>query len=436
MRSIEISEPGEYWCAVWENPACPDTAWIEVIEETPPQPEIIAPEYLCAGETIELTTNNEYASYLWSNGETTRTIEIDQPGEYSVEVTDTNGCTGSASIDIIEKNVAIDGIEDQIFGDVYISQSDNKQIVLTNESENTVIIDRIYPEPNITVLSIHTDKQLPAELQEEEQIIITADFAPTEEKQYEVIINIEVNDPCEFADSFIISGVGIKIPAKSIVWLPDTTARPGEKLYIDLKANIEDFDPAINPVGYTAEVAYDSRFFSIEAPNPEIYDSEIMNSEQTLYLKKDNINLHEGENVLARIHGMALLPDGERTPLIIKDFRWSNEGIETETQNGSLSIIGVCAPGLRAVHGPNLESIELYPNPTSGEITIKTIANNKLSAHIKLINTLGKELLSNNINISSGAHEQKISLDNVPSGMYLFVINIGGRDYSWKVVRE
>ena len=43
-----------------------------------------------------------FASYLWSTGETTRTINIHDAGNYSATVTDSNGCEGNDQITITE----------------------------------------------------------------------------------------------------------------------------------------------------------------------------------------------------------------------------------------------------------------------------------------------------------------------------------------------
>ena len=47
---------------------------------------------LCNGSNINLTVASGFSSYSWSNGSTTDTTNISTPGEYTVTVTNTNGC--------------------------------------------------------------------------------------------------------------------------------------------------------------------------------------------------------------------------------------------------------------------------------------------------------------------------------------------------------
>ena len=60
-----------------------------------PEPVITGQSTFCNGETVALTTQN-FDNYLWSNNTVQSGINIQTPGNYSVTVTDTNGCTGSA----------------------------------------------------------------------------------------------------------------------------------------------------------------------------------------------------------------------------------------------------------------------------------------------------------------------------------------------------
>ena len=48
---------------------------------------------------------NDY-TYLWSNGEITESIEVNQPGEYTITVTNTGGCSKSRSITVEASNIA------------------------------------------------------------------------------------------------------------------------------------------------------------------------------------------------------------------------------------------------------------------------------------------------------------------------------------------
>lgn len=50
----------------------------------------------CAGGSVTLTSSNG-AAYLWSNGETTASIQVSDAGSYTVSITDASGCSSAAS---------------------------------------------------------------------------------------------------------------------------------------------------------------------------------------------------------------------------------------------------------------------------------------------------------------------------------------------------
>lgn len=53
------------------------------------------PNFKCTNDLTTLSIGN-YATYLWSTGEVTPTIDVNQPGYYSVIVTDDDGCSSSS----------------------------------------------------------------------------------------------------------------------------------------------------------------------------------------------------------------------------------------------------------------------------------------------------------------------------------------------------
>lgn len=64
-----------------------------------------AAQTVCANEPVLLDAGAGMTAYQWSNGETTQTIEVTQPGLYEVTVTGSNGNTNTASVQINHLNL-------------------------------------------------------------------------------------------------------------------------------------------------------------------------------------------------------------------------------------------------------------------------------------------------------------------------------------------
>jgi len=74
----------------------------------PALPATITPTYCLPSGLVRLTANTS-ASYLWSTGETTSSIEVDQAGLYSVQVFNATGCSSSASFQVATELVTNGG---------------------------------------------------------------------------------------------------------------------------------------------------------------------------------------------------------------------------------------------------------------------------------------------------------------------------------------
>lgn len=95
-QQVMIHTAGSYSVTVTDSMGC---TWrseaIDVTVRMPPVPRIVPGDslWLCAGESRELDAG-AYASYRWSNGERSRRITVSAPGDYWVDVVDSNGCRG------------------------------------------------------------------------------------------------------------------------------------------------------------------------------------------------------------------------------------------------------------------------------------------------------------------------------------------------------
>ncbi len=74
-----------------------------------PEPNVVIDADYCAiPGYVELSVTESYVDYLWNTGETTPTIKVNLVGEYSVTVTDANGCTGTGSL-IVSNELVVNG---------------------------------------------------------------------------------------------------------------------------------------------------------------------------------------------------------------------------------------------------------------------------------------------------------------------------------------
>jgi hypothetical protein len=105
-QSLTIAASGTYSVTVTSPDGCQNTDAVLVTIGSPPMVDL-GPDLTECDETT-LTAGLSGASYLWSTGQTTASITIQDSGWYAVEVTNAQGCSGSDSIlvNIIQSPVA------------------------------------------------------------------------------------------------------------------------------------------------------------------------------------------------------------------------------------------------------------------------------------------------------------------------------------------
>jgi len=99
-ESISVSTAGTYSVTVTNAENCTDVAEVDVVVNPLPTASIAGELTICEGDNTTLTASGG-TSYLWSpGGETTASIDVTAAGNYSVVVTDDNGCEDNASVDV------------------------------------------------------------------------------------------------------------------------------------------------------------------------------------------------------------------------------------------------------------------------------------------------------------------------------------------------
>ncbi len=124
-----IFEPDTYYVTVSNANNCTAIDSFLVTESPSIDLKIVGNTALCEGESTILRADDDYDSYEWSTGETTSTIPVNSAGNYTLTVTDAAGCTGEATIAVIENDILFP----QIVGDDFICQSSFTLISADND---------------------------------------------------------------------------------------------------------------------------------------------------------------------------------------------------------------------------------------------------------------------------------------------------------------
>ncbi len=101
--SVVVYEPGLYVVTVTNAIGCTGTSLINVENgDVNGLGVTVTQNAICVGQLDTLTAvGNNFTTYKWSSGQTTKRIIISQPGTYTVTVTNIAGCTGTASVTIL-----------------------------------------------------------------------------------------------------------------------------------------------------------------------------------------------------------------------------------------------------------------------------------------------------------------------------------------------
>jgi gliding motility-associated-like protein len=97
-ESIEVNETGTYSLLVTDQNGCVFTDTIFVVGDWPIFDIINDTINFCFGDPAQLTGPEGFDNYAWSNGSTSKSIQVNETGLYLLTITDINGCTFSDSI--------------------------------------------------------------------------------------------------------------------------------------------------------------------------------------------------------------------------------------------------------------------------------------------------------------------------------------------------
>ena len=95
-QTIDVNQTGTYTVTVTDLSGCSGTDEVTVTVNQNPVPNITGNLTFCEGSSSNLSVETTFATYAWlPNNETVSSITVTNSGDYTVTVSDANGCTGT-----------------------------------------------------------------------------------------------------------------------------------------------------------------------------------------------------------------------------------------------------------------------------------------------------------------------------------------------------
>ncbi|MCI5056882.1 MAG: S8 family serine peptidase [Flavobacteriales bacterium] len=125
--SIIAGTSGNYSLTVTDAAGCTNSDDINVILASPPTINLGNDIFACGALSNTTLDAGTGYTYSWSNGSTDQTIQINQPGTYSVTITDGFGCTNNDDIAVneIDNSLDIGGDIEECEGETVILNAGN-----------------------------------------------------------------------------------------------------------------------------------------------------------------------------------------------------------------------------------------------------------------------------------------------------------------------
>ena len=390
---------------------------------------------MCEGETITLTSSveNSTMEYLWSNGMTTSSIEVNEPGTYYVEVTSECGSNISESIEVTTTAVLSPESEEVTVeeGEIAILNAtgagnifwidNNGELVGTGESFTT---PELFEDTSYFVY-------------QEQEIIPAPEYLSTG----------EVDHLCDGGGSCDYSGTvyngGLRFEAVNDFTLNSV------KVYAGL-AGTRTFELR----NTSLDVIYESTTLNI--PESEENGFEVVLNwlvpagEYIITTNSDLNNQNFGDNnpLLKRTTGgLATFPHTIENIINISEGYYNNEGnningagfstsyyyyfydwkIDNEWGIGEVSCISEQTEVEVFVNINNTNIIEensidfsIFPNPANKQLNLKPESNFNESVSIYILNEVGEEI--EKFKIENFKNEIEFDIEKYSSGLYFIKV--------------
>ncbi|MCX6154875.1 MAG: hypothetical protein NT007_12025 [Candidatus Kapabacteria bacterium] len=430
-NSTQISSPGAYSVTVTNDFDCSKSLDF-VVNAHDVAPIIDGSDVLCAEGENKLSVTEAFSSYSWTNGSTNRSIYVNQPGIYSVIVTDTSGCTGAATINVRAASNALITPLTIDFSNQIINTNAEFETYLRNIIGSDVHIISISTKRNLNEYTIICNPSLPATIRKNDSLQLKILFNPNSFSNFNDTLIIAVDAPCP-------NIYKIPIFAKSYsatVFFPDTVSKPSSDnfsipLYLSIAYDSSVSSPISNCKGYYIKFHFNQMaFIPSEIQRNLIITKNIDGQTRIIEMSTDTCNQYIPANdfganyIIGFLDGNVVFSDVKYTPIVIDSFYWHENNLITSKRDGSLRILSVCAEQVLKFEIGGINNFSIINVSYKIEIEIQTKEGGEFNWGI--YDLLGNMIKSDRLFIDKSEtynkYSKSVNIEELASGTYIIQI--------------
>lgn len=336
---------------------------------------------ICEGDTLVLDAGGGFDTYNWSNGATTRTIEVFSAGTYSVTVAG-SGCSGTS----LPIGVAI----------------------------------RPRPVPTITVNGT-TLESSPAVSYQWYIDGVRVQLGVGRQLQISTVgtYTVEVTDTngcAGISPPFLTGGA-------NIVSLPAVSGAPGDTVDVALVIEKIGNDPLTVAKEFTTAISFNRSLLIPISITGATWTASATADSSTLELVGSRKNVTNDTLVTMRFQVM--LGDADITVMNISNFQWLDAVANVTTTNGSFTLVGICRAGatrlLRSGGSFGLRTVS--PNPVDATATIEFDVIEEGPTRLILRNMLGQPVVTIvDEPLAPGRYVAHLKSHGIAAGLYYCIL--------------
>lgn len=453
---------------------------------------------LCVGQSVDLSISIFGSSFIWSNGETTSTITVSEPGLYTAIAYDANGCAGNSNAitvavnsDVQTPTVSVNGALDFCEGmSVQLTASEGASYMWSN-GEETQTINATLPgeytvqveggcgmaESAVTTVVVYDAPAAPTAIDVNiDATGLTADLTATGSnlQWYDVATG---GSPIGSGSSFVTPTI---TASPTSFWVEDVatfggTEGVGGKLVNSAGSYFANTPTNFNKFDALEDVIIDSVFVYSNAAG--VRTIQVVDANLTVVATAD-VNIPDGDSYITlNFFVPAGTGYGLRTTTGNPGL-WRDRDITTPTPydfpydvNGLISITGTTVTnGNTSQDGDNyyyffydwhahtpsfdcpspreevvvtvvgveeletISNVVVFPNPATDHLTVRLNSTKGGAMNVNLIDAVGKMVQANQVTVSTGTQNIELNLNGIAPGIYELQMVKDGKASSSRIV--